>query len=856
MRQTTINNNCLSFLKHPFDARGKQILHETPRVTEVQRNAAPKRHLPPRIAYFCVLAAVTVAAGSANADFVGPYDLSKFTLSNTDGGGFPSFTDGLAVTPDGGLSLVLSGGNSGSGLPGDTDFTISAPEAGSVLFDYSYSSLDVPGADFAGYLLNGVFTQLADTDGETGSIAFAAISGDIFGFRVSTLDNEFEPGILTVSAFNAPGGGSSIPEPSNFGAVTLSGVAGLLVFMLRRRRRQPAPSGNSAIRSLPSEASPSARRYVDWGWVSGLTLCICATAAPSLFAQSQTFYTGVNVTGQLALRGTVNFRSPAVNGALVRRALLQQSRSAPETHLADPTLNKPKLPRQAMAAARFAAALAAPAITSLPVTTGTNVFGFNGLTHLEQRNADGGNQFSTEPPSPQIAAANGFILEGVNDAVQIYTASGSPLLAAPLSSNQVFGLPHQIDRTTLINGPFLTDMRVFFDADIQRWMILQRGQDNDADGNELPSSHEYLAVSQTTDPAGMYSVYVIDTTNSSNFRCPCISDFPQIGADHYGIYISTDEYDTALNFVEATVLAISKASLAAGTADPTAYMLEIPFSTGFEFAIQPATTPPGASYFLASGGAEYFVSTQAAFSTANSVALWALTNTSSLQTSAPNLTMIQTTVPTLTYRSPDVATQRPGPLPYGSTVPPGLLAFIDGGDARVLSLVYAGGRLYVTLASEVTDGKGRNVVGGAYLVVSPALRSGTLLGSSLRQGFLVTNGNHLLRPAIAVNARGQGAIAFTIVGPDYFPSAGFVSFDNFAPGTSIKLAAAGFAPEDGFSGYPDGFGPGLARWGDYSGAVVNSDGNLWMVAEYIPNLPRSDFANWGTYVMKYIPGTN
>ena len=48
------------------------------------------------------------------------------------------------------------------------------------------------------------------------------------------------------------------------------------------------------------------------------------------------------------------------------------------------------------------------------------------------------------------------------------------------------------------------------------------------------------------------------------------------------------------------------------------------------------------------------------------------------------------------------------------------------------------------------------------MIISPTFRAGALNGSVLRQGYLSTPGNHLLRPAIAVNAQGVGAIVFTV----------------------------------------------------------------------------------------------
>jgi hypothetical protein len=181
------------------------------------------------------------------------------------------------------------------------------------------------------------------------------------------------------------------------------------------------------------------------------------------------------------------------------------------------------------------------------------------------------------------------------------------------------------------------------------------------------------------------------------------------------------------------------------------------------------------------------------------------------------------------------------------------LSYIDGGDTRVLSVSYSGGRLYATLDTQVIDETGRRSVGSAYVVFSPAFRNGTLSAAALRQGYVAARNNHLLRPAIAVNSQGRGAIAFTLVGPDYYPSVAFVSFDSFSTGSVVQLARPGVFPEDGFTGYTGGFDPGAARWGDYSAAVATGDGAVWLTAEYIPSAPRTEFANWGTFVLRFVP---
>ena len=105
-------------------------------------------------------------------------------------------------------------------------------------------------------------------------------------------------------------------------------------------------------------------------------------------------------------------------------------------------------------------------------------------------------------------------------------------------------------------------------------------------------------------------------------------------------------------------------------------------------------------------------------------------------------------------------------------------------------------------------------------------------------------------PSIGVTADGRGVLAFSLVGESYFPSAAYVPIDAVNGAGAIRIAAGGAAPDDGFTGYPIALGLRAGRWGDYSAAVADGDGNVWFAVEYIPELPRTVAANWGTLIGK------
>jgi len=800
------------------------------------RGKHPKVPLhPSTLLFFGVL----FLAGSleAKADLIGYYALETGTVSTGSGcvsdsnfelcnsGGL--IPNGYVSSPDP-TTLILTGTNDGSGLPGTTTLTIASEASGFFDFNWSFSTFDTPGSETAGYLLNGTFFKLADTDGESCfnpvcSPPLSVVAGETIGFEIMSLDNTGSAGILTITSFSAPASAVA-PEPGTL-VLLLIGTVG--VFAARRLK----------LKQL-------LRRAV--ALVAVAAVCMTLPA----FAQ-QVSYTGTNVTGQLTMLPPVNFTSQALASD---GGQAFQGPAAPETlRVPPPRLHPP------FSAKKLLGAQVAPApLQGFSVVQASGASGFNALSHLDQRNANGGNQFSIEPPNQSVAVGNGYVLEGVNDAVEVFNTSGSPSLPMVLSSNQVFGLAPAIDRKTGINGVYLTDMRVFFDPGMGtsgRWIVLQRSQANDSAGNPLNMSQLYIAVSQSGDPTGNYNIYVMDTTNAYHPGCPCIDDYPQIGADYYGFHVAWNEFTTSgLSFVDASILSLSKSDLAGGAATPSAYQFLLPFNSGFEFAIQPATAPPGAANFVANGGVEYFVSTSGRFAADNQLALWAMSGTSSLATENPSPILVQITIPALNYTSPDVATQPSGYDPLGiSQESP--TEYLDGGDTRVQCLTYAGGNLYLTFPTGVTDQNGHFVVGGAYVVLSPTYRFGTLAAQILNEGYLLVNGNHLLRPALAVNAKGRGAIGVTLVGSagGYYPSAAFIPFQASAVPTTVEIAAPGALPEDGFTGYPIGGGDGVARWGDYNTAVAGSDGSIWMAVQYIGNYPRTQNANWNTYVANVQP---
>ena len=578
-----------------------------------------------------------------------------------------------------------------------------------------------------------------------------------------------------------------------------------------------------------------------------LPVCLLfAQATPPLAKPGN--YTGRNITGELVRNQRVNLSQ------LASAPTGQVSSAGAEIQRHREDALHPPVRESGAAISRMPGAPLAAAAAPTP-----SFRGFTGLTHLQQRTARNGNQFSTEPPDQGLAVGNGLVLEAVNSALNVYDTNGIQQLPNPVALSEFFGLPPGINRTTGFNGVFPGDPVALFDPESQRWFIVAWAQLNTATGLPLQQSRLYLAVSETSDPTGDYFIYILNTTLAQNpdQGGPRIPDFPHFAVDHYGLYISINEFNITPEgnidgFIDATILAISKGDLINGSGGtfPRVVRFPLPFSSGFEFTVFPAYTPPGGGPLLANGGTQFFVSSRFVNNTEHSLAIWALTNTSSLNSANPNLNLRAVVVETQPFHFPTgAAVQKKGFHPLGESLGEPVEK-LDPGDFRTISATYSSGRLWSTLTSQMLDAQGVRRFVAEYFAFNPEINGAFFTASLVTQGVVARSGANLLYPAIAVNAQQRGGIVFTLVGPNDYPSAAFVPVNNTSVG-AIQIARAGNEPEDGFTGYPEFGGDGVARWGDYSAAAVdNTDGAVWMATEYTPDIARTSLANWCTYVIR------
>jgi hypothetical protein len=491
------------------------------------------------------------------------------------------------------------------------------------------------------------------------------------------------------------------------------------------------------------------------------------------------------------------------------------------------------------------------------------VKGFVGIDHYDQRIiAANGNQFSLEPPDQALAVGNGFVVEAVNNAINVYDSIGTRLLNRPVAMNLFMGLPFEINRHTnpFQRGPSLSDPRAYYDASTQRFFVVEWATLNYADGFPLGVAEQFVAVSATSDPTQGWFIYNFETTQAGVPGCPCFGDFQMLGLDKDGVYISMDLFNIFTeSFAGAKIYALSKAAMEAGDATP---IVAFPRLTN-DFKIFPTVAPPGGSFASEAGGTEYLVEGTADLTetaVGRHVNVWAISNTSSLSTFAPSLTLSEVSVKTQavsqTFFGLPPALQMDGPRPLGNALgdPVPLLNADDAGIGS--TPVYVNGQIWLVMnTASAGDTVLKNSV--AWFELGASGGAPALAASVTSQGYITAPGdNSLLYPAIAMPTSGHGMIGVTVTGPTMFPSTAVIPISESGPGAML-LSGVGALPDDGFTAYPQETpSDGVGRWGDYGAAAIDENGQMFLDNEYIPDTakhPRSLLANWGTYISRIKP---
>jgi len=363
----------------------------------------------------------------------------------------------------------------------------------------------------------------------------------------------------------------------------------------------------------------------------------------------------------------------------------------------------------------------------------------------------------------------------------------------------------------------VTDPRIIYDPVSQRWFASQI--DFDPSGS-INTNNFLLAVSATADPTGTWKAVAIPTDPGGNN----FADFPTLGLDAQGVYLSGDMFDPSSNPVSSTLVSLPKAALLATTPSISG----LTRFTNLSYTVRGQLLQPvvcldgsGQGNVLSTGGVGVDFN-------GNIITNFALVTFQVQNATKPG----QGTLSAATRISvtPYTAPLDP-PQPDGSIN-------LDNGDARISAKVCeVGGVLYAVHNTQVGDRAALR-----WYRIDPATKT------VLESGTISDSIKDLFYPSIAANGNGTVVIAFNGSSISTFVS-GFAVVGSTVNGvTSFGLP---ILLSSGLASYQRPDSTGTSRWGDYSTTSVDpvDPTRIWTIQE-IP----TGTTTWATQVTEILTG--
>jgi hypothetical protein len=418
-------------------------------------------------------------------------------------------------------------------------------------------------------------------------------------------------------------------------------------------------------------------------------------------------------------------------------------------------------------------------------------------------------QTAFRPPDNTIGVGPNDVVVAVNTDLASYTKSG--LLSFRWANMTALFSP------VLPAGATIFDPRVAYDHYAQRWIVVAAARRASPAGSWI-----MLGVSQGTNPGGAYWVWALDATLDGSGPTNNWADYPMLGIDTQGIYISSNMFQFNGGFQYTKLRILNKAEVYAGGVGPNHniswydyWNLRNP-DNSMAFTVQPAM------HFRGSGGnpAAYLIN--ALWPGGNSLTFWTLTNPVGHWIGG-NSSLSRVSVNCRSYELPPDAEQQ------------GTNVRIETNDSRLLNAIYqnVGGvqRVWTCHTSRHTwsgEAVSRCVVQWYEIDVPTS--------NVVQQNRYGASGSYYYFPAIQTDISRNAYIVF-----------GRSSSGEYAQlrQTGRRVGAA---PGDLENSTLVKAGEGIytgARWGDYFG-ICRDGGDastVWMYGEY-----ARTGDTWGTWI--------
>ena len=413
------------------------------------------------------------------------------------------------------------------------------------------------------------------------------------------------------------------------------------------------------------------------------------------------------------------------------------------------------------------------------------------------------------PPDSQIAAGPNNIVASTNGAVNILDKRGNSLSSQTLAGFfSALGPEH--------NDVF--DPWVVYDPYLDRfWMMA-------VSGRTTARNDIVIGLSNTQDATLGWTLWELDATVDGGTDTQNWCDYPKIGFDAQAIYVTCNMFrlNTTTNqnqFQYSKTRIMTKNQFVNNTAifwwD---FWDQREGNTGTTslFTLQPAQM-----FGAAVSDGEFLINARGRGGTGNTLDVWRVTNAAECCNGdgvGPNLAHAARGVNN--YGPSDGARQ------------PGSTTQIDNGDSRLLYAFWKNGRLS-TGHTVACSGTPTNACGGfTELNVSayPTI-------STDRNYALTAGGQDVYYPSMSVNGADDRTMVFTVSDSTLSPTAAYLGVPSIAdcPGnpTCFDGGTTAFRVGQNSNGYVRLDNSGRNRWGDYSGASPDPNGEgIWVAGEF------------------------
>jgi hypothetical protein len=433
------------------------------------------------------------------------------------------------------------------------------------------------------------------------------------------------------------------------------------------------------------------------------------------------------------------------------------------------------------------------------------------------------------PPDPNIAVSKtdpvtgGFIVQLVNSEIAVFDKTGK-VLTGPVALSSLWSTLGGNCATNNAGDPI-----VQYDVIADRWLVTQLGSTSG------PTYSECIAVSQTNDPRGAYSMYSYSFGNNLN-------DYPKFAvwptATNSAYFASYNLFANGSSLAGAALCAYDRAAMLSGASSPAQICSTVSGDSGFLPADLDGATPPS------DGTPGYFLN----FETLSSLRLYQM---------SPNFAASPPSA-TLTEVTPDIAVPTFSEACGGGTcIPQPNSEKLDSlGDRLMYRLAY---RVFSDHAAMVVN---HSIVAGASVGVrwyelrqsaAASSQCGSFASGAFylcQSGTFAPDSSYRWMGSAAMDGAGDIALGYSLSSSGIYPS---IAFTSRTPGTPSGMMGAETIMQAGAGAQTT-----YSRWGDYTALRIDptDDTTFWYTNEYYSrNSPLFNYV-WSTAIGSFTVGSS